>query len=325
MSTVDVTRESLPHVVAAEPRAPRIGARSTPALVWRRLRADRWAMAGLAAIVLVVAVAIAAPLVVRLAGAAPPDLQSPGALDAFGLPTGPSSRHLLGVDPLGRDVLSRVVYCLRVSLEVAFLATGLAVVVGVLVGVLAGYRRGWVDTLLSRLMDFQLAFPILLLGIGLASACSLGRGCLGGLVQPGLTVVVFVIALASWPYVGRIARGEALSLREQPFVEAARSLGASDMRVVLEDVMPNLAAPVVAYSMLIVPTNILLEAALSYLGVGVQPPQASLGQMISDATATFDTAWWYMLFPGLALLVVVLAFNVVGGALQEALDPRGRR
>jgi ABC-type dipeptide/oligopeptide/nickel transport system permease subunit len=299
-----------------------IAARSPLSLFWRRLRQDRVALAALAFIVLLLVVAVAAPLVVKVAGAPPPDQQSTSALDQFGTPTGPSGAHLFGVDQLGRDVFSRVVYGARVSLEVAFVSTGIAVVVGTAMGMVAGFYRGWVDTVLSRLMDVLLAFPILLLGIGLASACALGDGCLGGIIQPGLTTVIFVIALATWPYIARIIRGQVLSLREKEFVEAARSLGASNTRIMLRHILPNLVAPMIVYTTLIVPTNILFEAALSFLGVGVQPPTASWGQMIADATSIFDTAWWYMVFPGVALVLTVLAFNLVGDGLQDALNPR---
>jgi ABC-type dipeptide/oligopeptide/nickel transport system permease subunit len=300
-------------------------ARSPLQLFWRRLRGDRVALAALAFIVALGIVALAAPLVVKAVGAPPPDQQSTSALDQFGTPTGPSADHLFGVDQLGRDVFSRVVYGARVSLEVAFVSTGIAVVLGVVVGLFAGFYRGWVDSLLSRAMDVLLAFPILLLGIGLASACALGDGCFGGLIQPGLTTVIFVIAIASFPYVARIIRGQVLSLREKEFVEAARSLGASNGRIMFREILPNLVAPIIVYTTLIIPTNILFEAALSFLGVGVQPPTASWGQMIADATSIFDTAWWYMVFPGVALLLTVLTFNLVGDGLQDALDPRSGR
>jgi ABC-type dipeptide/oligopeptide/nickel transport system permease subunit len=276
-------------------------------------------------IVLLVIVALAAPLIIDLVGARPPNEQSTKYLDSFGTPKGPSSHNIFGADPLGRDVFSRVLYGARVSLEVALIATALAMVIGTVVGLLAGYYRGWVDTLLSRLIDVLLAFPILLLALGIASACSLGNGCLGGAVKPGLTVVIFVIAFVNWTYIGRIVRGQVLSLREKEFVQAARALGASNTRIMFKEILPNLVAPLIVYTTLVIPQNILLEAALSFLGVGVQPPDASWGAMISEATSIFDSAWWYMVFPGAALLLTVLAFNLLGDGLQDALNPRSSR
>src|SRR2546421_3606305 len=320
-----MTREGSLELPALEEGGGEIAARSPLQLFWRRLRQDRVALAALVFIGILIVFALAAPLIVKLFGAPPPNQQSTKALDQFGTPTGPSGAHLFGVDQLGRDVFSRVVYGAGVSLEVALISTGLAVIVGVTMGMLAGYYRGWVDTVLSRLMDVLLAFPILLLGIGLASACSLGNGCLGGLIKPGLTVVIFVIALAAWPYIARIIRGQVLSLREKEFVEAARSLGASNTRIVFREILPNLVAPIIVYTTLIIPTNVLFEAALSFLGVGVQPPQSSWGQMIADAVPTFDIAWWYMVFPGAALLLTVLAFNLLGDGLQDALNPKSGR
>jgi ABC-type dipeptide/oligopeptide/nickel transport system permease subunit len=311
-------------VLVAPDDALAVAARSPIELFWRRLRADRVALAALAFIALLVLVAILAPLVVKLFGAPAPDVPSTEALDpTFGSPTGPSSAHLFGVDKLGQDVFSRVVYGARVSLEVAILATGTAVAAGVLVGMLAAYYGGWIDTIISRALDVLLAFPILLLGIGLASACALGNGCLG-IIQPGLTVVIVVIALATFPYIARIIRGQVLSLREKEFIDAARSLGASDRRIIFRHILPNLVAPIIVYTTLLLPQNILFEAALSFLGVGVRPPQASWGQMIADATPVFDTAWWWMFFPGVALVLTVLAFNLVGDGLQDALDPKAR-
>jgi peptide/nickel transport system permease protein len=284
------------------------------------------AMSAFAFIVLLVIVALAAPLIVKLVGARPPNEQNTSKyLDSFGTPTGPSSTNIFGVDELGRDVFSRVLYGARVSLEVAVVSTGVAVVIGVIVGMAAGFFRGWVDTVLSRIMDVVLAFPILLLAIGLASACSLGKGCLGGLIKPGLPVLIVVIALASWPYIGRIIRGQVLSLREKEFIEASRSLGASNSRIIFRELLPNLVAPIIVYTTLILPTNVLFEAALSFLGVGVQPPTSSWGQMIASAVPIFDSAWWYMVFPGVALVLTVLAFNLVGDGLQDALNPRSDR
>ena len=302
-----------------------VTARSPLELFWRRFRSDRVAMVSLVFIVLLILMSLLAHPIVSLIGVTGPNQPNLNSLDAFGQPKGPSSAHPFGVDTLGRDVLARVIYGARVSFEVAFIATGIAVLIGVAVGTVAGYFRGWVDSLLARLMDIVLAFPILLLAIGLAAACSLGKGCLGGLITPGQVTLVVVIALSSWPYIGRIVRGQVLSLREKEFIEAARSLGASNARIMRKEILPNLVAPIIVYTSLILPTNILYEAALSFLGVGVQPPTASWGQMIADASSIFDTAWWYMVFPGLALVLTVLAFNLVGDGLQDALNPKASR
>ena len=308
-----------------------IVARSPMQLFWRRFRSDRVAMVSLAFIIVLIFVAVFAGPIVKLLGVSGPNTPNnicPGpqcALDIFGQPTGPSSTHPFGVDELGRDILARVIYGAQVSLEVAFIATGFAVLIGVTIGTTAGFFRGWIDSLLSRLMDVWLAFPVLLFAIGVASACSLGKGCLGGLLTPGRTTLIVVIALASWPYIGRIIRGQVLSIREKEFIEAARSLGASNTRIMRRDVLPNLVAPIIVYTTLILPTNILFEAALSFLGVGVQPPTASWGQMIAAAAPNFDTQWWYMVFPGVALVFTVLAFNLVGDGLQDALNPRTGR
>src|SRR6476661_1406485 len=364
-----------------------IAARSPFALFWRRLRQDKVALVALSFIFLLIFVAILAPVIVKIFGAHPPNEQNSNALDSFGSAAGPSSKYLMGTDGLGRDVFSRTLYGARISLQVAFLATGLILLIGVTLGMIAGYYRGAVDTFLSRSMDVVLAFPVLLLALGLGAACSL-KGCLsaaavgrdlviagvvillltvalaavrrGGLksvtgadwalrlapggvivvmglilliglnskatlIQPGLPVVIFVITLAGWPYMARIIRGQVLSLREKEFVEAARSLGASDSRIIFRHILPNLVAPIIVYTTLLIPTNILFEAALSFLGVGVQPPTASWGAMIADAIEIFDTAWWYMTFPGVALLLTVLAFNLVGDGLQDALNPRTGR
>jgi peptide/nickel transport system permease protein len=305
--------------------AGEIAARSPLELFWRRLRRDKVALVALTFVVVLILLAILAPLIVKIAGTPGPNVQNPAALDEFGTPSGPRSAHPMGVDQLGRDIFSRVVYGARVSLEVALISTAIAVFFGVIAGMVAGYYRGWVDSVLSRIMDVMLGFPSLLLAIGLASACSLGNGCLGGTIKPGLTVVIAVIALAAFPYIARIIRGQVLTLREKEYIEAARSLGASDRRIIFREILPNLVAPIIVYSTLTIPTNILFEASLSFLGVGVQPPTASWGQMIGDAIGIFSDAWWYMFFPGIALVLTVLAFNLVGDGLQDALNPRSGR
>jgi ABC-type dipeptide/oligopeptide/nickel transport system permease subunit len=302
-----------------------ISARSPWELFLRRFREDKFALAGIVFLVLVILVAILAPLVCSLVGAPGPYNADQNALDIFGQPTGPSSAHLFGVDQIGRDVFSRVIYGARVSLIVAFVSCIITTAFGTLCGLAAGYYRGWVDTLISRLVDAWLAIPYLLLAIGLASACSFGNGCVAGLIKPGVPVVIAVIVFTSWTYAARIVRGQVLSLREKEFVDAARSLGASNFRIITRELLPNLAAPIVVFATTFLPQAILYEAALSFLGVGVQPPTASWGQMIADASPNISTQWWYMLFPGLALLFTVLAFNFVGDAMTDALNPRGRR
>jgi peptide/nickel transport system permease protein len=302
-----------------------VTARSPLQLFWRRFRKDKVALVALTFIAILILAAIFAKPITKIVGTASPNIQETKALDDFGLPTGPSSAHPFGVDPIGRDVFSRVLYGAQVSLTVAFVGTGLSVLFGVTLGTISGFYRGWIDTLIARALDVMLAFPVLLLGLGLATACSGENGCLGGLVQPGLSVVIFIIVLANTPYVARIIRGQVLSLREKEFVEASRSLGASNGRIMFRDILPNLVAPIIVYATLFIPANILLEAALSFLGVGVQPPRPSWGAMLSDAVSIFDVAWWFMLFPGMALLLTVLAFNLVGDGLQDALNPKSTR
>jgi peptide/nickel transport system permease protein len=301
-----------------------ISARSPLQLFWRRFRRDRVAVASLAFIVFLIIIAIAAPLVVELLGLPSPYALNPNLTDSFGSPLGPSGAHPFGVDQLGEDVMSRVIYGTRVSLEVGIVGTAIATVIGVVLGVFAGFYRGLVDTLLSRMVDVVLSIPILLLGLGIGAACAV-RGCLGGTIQTGLGEILFLIALANWTYVYRIVRGLVLSLREREFVDASRALGASNARIMFREILPNLVAPIIVYSTLLIPLNILLEAALSFLGVGIRPPTASWGQMIAAATPIFNTAWWYMAFPGIALLLTVLAFNLLGDGLQDALNPRTAR
>lgn len=304
----------------ADESAAEIAARSPLQLFWRRLRRDKVALAALFVVGLMIFVAIFAPLIVKVFGLPDPNVQNDNLLDDFGSPTGPSSAHPFGVDERGRDVLSRVIYGSRVSLEAALISTALIVLIGVTAGLITGYFRGRVDTILSRIMDLFLAFPVLVLAVGLGVACA--DGCLGGAIQPGLPVVIFVITLTTWPYMARIVRGQVLSLREREFVEASRSLGASDRRIIFREILPNLVAPIIVYATVLIPQNIIYEASLSFLGVGIDPSKPSWGAMISDATSVFQDAWWFMVFPGLALLITVLAFNIVGDGLQDALNPR---
>jgi peptide/nickel transport system permease protein len=304
--------------------ADEIAGRSPLQLFWRRIRRDRVAIVSLAFVVFLVIVAIAAPLIVKILGLPGPYVQNLNLTDEFGSPLGPSGAHPFGVDQLGHDVMSRVIYGTRVSLEVGIVGTAIATVIGVSFGIVAGYYRGWVDTLLSRTVDVVLSIPVLLLGLGIGAACAV-RGCLGGAISPGTSVIIFLITLVNWTYIFRIVRGLVLSLREREFVDASRALGASNARIMFREILPNLVAPVIVYATLLIPLNILLEASLSFLGVGVRPPTASWGQMIAAATPIFNTAWWYMTFPGIALLLTVLAFNLLGDGLRDALNPRTAR
>jgi len=299
-----------------------VAARSPLQLFWRRFRRDRVAVVAGGVVIVLIVIAIAAPLILTILGLPGPNTENLNLTDSFGSPLGPSAAHPFGVDQLGEDVASRVIYGTRVSLEVGIIGTAISTFIGVSVGLMAGFFRGWVDTLLSRTVDIVLSIPILLLGIGIGAACSV-KGCLGGTIQPGIGVIIFLIAFATWPYMARIVRGLVLSLREREFVEASRGLGASNGRIMLREILPNLTAPIIVYATLQIPTNILIEAALSFLGVGIRPPTASWGQMIASATPIFNTAWWYMVFPGTALLITVLAFNLLGDGLRDALNPRG--
>jgi peptide/nickel transport system permease protein len=312
-----------------EPSQKVVG-RSPWELFWRRFRQDKLALTGIVFIVLMIVVALSAPLIAGLLGHPPNSVKFLRQMtDEFGLPLGPRLHplFLFGADGAGRDIFVRVIYGARTSLIVAFAATGFSLVLGVLIGMVAGYYRGKVDTFLSRMTDVVMALPILLLAIGLASACGAAReGCLGGVLKPGLFLVSVIIGFFNWPYIARIVRGQVLSLREKEFVEAARSQGAGDWRIMRRHVLPNVAAPIIVYTTLIIPNNILFEAALSFLGVGVPDQVPSWGRMLSDAGSgsVFTVAWWWMVFPGLFLFLTTLAFNLVGDGLRDALDPRGR-
>jgi peptide/nickel transport system permease protein len=304
-----------------------IEGRSLGRIAWTRLKRDKVAMAGGYVVVFLILVAIFAPLIVKLLGD-PPNEFHQNLIDVNTLApkggTGISGDHLFGVEPQnGRDIFSRVVYGARISLLIAFLATGLSVVIGATLGVVAGFFGGWVDALISRAMDVFLAFPLLVFSIALAGVIpDKAFGLSGDALR--IAMLIFIIGFFSWPYIGRIVRGQTLSLREREFVDAARSLGARGPYIIFKELLPNLVAPILIYSTLLIPTNILFEAALSFLGVGVRPPTASWGGMLSDA-ARFYTIWHFMFFPGMAIFITVLAFNLFGDGLRDALDPKGRR
>ncbi len=299
---------------AAEGSAARkIEGRSPWRLGIERLRRDRAAMISLGVIVLVVLIAIFAPLIAAAVGHGPnQQFQSTG-LTAIGQPKGPSGTFLLGTDDLGRDIMVRIAYGARISLIVGVLATALTVAVGAVVGLMAGYFGGATDTILARFMDWLLAIPFLLFAISLVT-----------IIGAGLSVVIIVIGFFGWASVGRIVRGQVLSIKEREFVEAARALGAGPWRIMFVDILPNVIAPIIVYSTLLIPLSIVTEASLSFLGVGIPPPTADWGQMISAAQNVYQYgAWWYLVFPSAALLITTLAFNIFGDGVRDAFDPRG--
>jgi peptide/nickel transport system permease protein len=297
-----------------EPGVAKIEGRSPWLLAWQRLRRDKVAMISLGVIVLIALIAIFAPIFAAVTGH-PPNTQYPSrGLTADGLPRAPNGTFWLGTDDLGRDVLVRIAYGARVSLGVGVVATLLTVAIGVVVGLAAGFFRGIVDTILARLVDVILSVPFFLVAIALVSISG-----------PGLTMTVLVIGFFSWASVARIVRGQVLSIREREYVEAARSLGATNMRIMFIDVLPNVLAQVIVYTTLLIPVVIVTQAALSFLGLGLQPPTADWGGMIAESQNYYTVAWWFVAFPGLALLITTLAFNLFGDGVRDAFDPRAGR
>jgi peptide/nickel transport system permease protein len=301
--------------------------RSASRLFWERFREDKAAMFAASVIFLLILVAIVGgPLAAWITGHPNTATYNDTMLNSFGVPKGPNSSFWFGADGAGRDLFVRTMYGARTSLFVGVVASGIAVVVGLVVGLSAGFFGGWVDTALSRTGDVMLALPTLLISIGIVAACnSSANGCLHGVIQQGLRVVIAVIAFFTWPYIARIVRGFTLSIREKEFVEASRSLGASNSRIIFREILPNLIGPMIVYTTLLIPNNILFEAALSYLGLGVNGDTASWGGLLNDAQTYYDVAWWLMLFPGLFLVLTTLAFNLLGDGLRDALDVRADR
>jgi ABC-type dipeptide/oligopeptide/nickel transport system permease subunit len=306
-----------------------IEGRSLGQIAWTRLKRDKVALIGGGFVIFLLLVAAFAQWpfggLIRLLAHPVNDYHldkidsNLGGIPPVGTFGGISKDFLLGVQPrTGRDLFSQILAGAWVSLTVAFLATIVSVVIGVAAGVTAGYFGGWIDSLISRVMDLFLAFPLLLFAIALIYILPSGKWV-------RILVMVGVIGGFSWPYIGRIVRGQTLSLREREFVESARSIGAGSGRILVRELLPNLVAPILVYATLVIPTNILFEAALSFLGVGVPPPQPSWGGLLSDAVSFYQYDPMYMLVPGLAIFLTVLAFNLFGDGLRDALDPKANR
>ncbi|OBI75683.1 ABC transporter permease [Mycolicibacterium fortuitum] len=271
---------------------------------WRLLLSNPVTAVSATVLLLVLIVAVAATWI---APYGINDIDVPSALQ------GPGTAHWFGTDELGRDVFSRVLVAIAASLRVAVVSVALAAAIGVLVGVLAGYRGGWIDTVVMRVVDVMFAFPVLLLALAIVAV-----------LGPGITTTMLAIGIVYIPIFARVARASALGVRVEPFVAVSRSMGTGDGYILVRHILPNIAGPLIVQLSLSLAFAILAEAALSFLGLGIQPPQPSLGRMIFDAQGFVTLAWWMAAFPGAAIFVMVLAFNLFGDGLRDVLDPKQR-
>ena len=290
-----------------------IQGRSPWQLAWERLRKDRAAVIAAITIAAIVIIALMAPLIAAWIGHGPNQQFIDIGENANGGPVPPGGTFWLGTDSSGRDLFVRIVYGARVSLAVGVLATMIAIALGVAFGLAAGYLGGFVDIFIARVIDVMLSIPFLVIAISVAT-----------ILHPSFWLVIFVVGILSFTYPARIVRGQVISLKEKEYIQAARALGARPLRIMFVDLLPNVLAPVIVYGSLLIPASIVLEATLSFLGVGIPPPTADWGQMISDASGYYQYGyWWYLLFPSVALLITTLAFNILGDSVRDALDPRG--
>ena len=310
-ATSSPTLSSQENVIASTPIEV-----SYSALIWRRLRRDRVAMFGAALVGVLILVALFAPL---LAPYNPAEQFRDGlTLDGQPVPStlfkgGDGTHFPLGTDANGRDLLSRIFYGARVSLLVGVLANLLAVTLGLIIGITAGYLGGWVESLLMRITDIMMAFPTLLLAMTLVA-----------ILKPSLWIIIAVIGLVYWTWIARVVYSQVLVIREREFVIASRALGSGRLYVMLHHILPQLVPTIIVWSTLGTATNVMLEASLSYLGIGVQPPTPSWGGMIQHGQSYYRTAPWLVIYPGLAIMITVFAFNLLGDGLRDAFDPTQR-
>lgn len=272
---------------------------------WPRFRRNRFAMAGAVVVAGLFLLSFLAPFITPC---------DPNTIDAYRVLLPPSTSHWMGTDELGRDVLTRVIYGARISLKVGFVAVGIAITIGTVVGLLAGFYGGWVDSLLMRFVDIMLCFPTFFLILAVIA-----------LLEPSIWYIMLIIGITGWMGVARLVRAEVLSIKERDFITAARSIGASNARIIFRHILPNAAAPVFVAATLGVAGAILTESALSFLGIGVQPPTPSWGNILTSGKDYLEFAWWLSLFPGVAILITVLAYNLLGEGIRDALDPRLQR
>jgi peptide/nickel transport system permease protein len=300
------TRAATGYVVSTLLSAPPRDTTGYWRSAWQRLRRDRAALLGGAIVVLLVIGALLAPLIAPF----DPNVRFRDGISDLGQPLPAGGKYLLGTDALGRDMLSRLIWGGQLSLLIGVTANSLAVALGLVLGATAGYLQGAIGQVIMRAVDVFMAFPPLLLAIALAAV-----------LRPSVGVVITVIALTYWIYLARIVYGQTLSLREKEFVEAARAVGASHLSIIFRHLMPHLASVAIVYATLGIASTVLTEASLSYLGIGVRPPTASWGSLIREGQQYYRAAPWLIMFPGLALTVAVLGFNLLGDGLRDALDP----
>ena len=326
-STIDSVSEDGTVVSAADS----IVSKSPRELAWARLSRDKFARVALGVIVFYLFVAAFAPVICAVLGISPYALDG-DALNDYGLPKGAfggiSTEHWLGVEPgTGRDIFARLIYGARASLLVGILATFLTTAIGLVIGMVAGYKRGWADSIIGRFMDITLAFPSFLLIIALTRPFTQRLESLG--VPEGnparMTYIILVLATFVWVYVARVVRGQTLSLREREFVEAAKASGATTRHIIFKQLLPNLWAPVIVIVSLSLPGYVATESTLSFLGLGLMQPAASWGVMLGDSVRYYRADPTYLFIPGIALVVLVMAFNIVGDAVRDALDPKADR